>query len=134
MNNEVRSVNEFTGGEKGVKVARYDLIPVEPLFALAKHYGYGAEKYDDRNWEKGYDWSKSYAALQRHANAFWGGEDIDEESGNHHLVGVVFHAFALMEWAYTHPELDDRPTDDEDRLGASDNLRTAINELRNSFP
>lgn len=105
---EVRTVSA-SGGEKGVKPARYDLIPVGPLKTVAEHYGVGAKKYADRNWEKGYEWSKSYAAMQRHANQFWGGEDIDEETGSPHLAAVVFHALALLEFANTHPEYDDRP-------------------------
>lgn len=105
---EVRSVNPLTGGEKGVKPERFDLVPVEPLKQVARIYGYGAAKYADRNWENGYEWSKSFAALQRHAWAFWGGETIDPESGLPHLASVVFHAMAMMEWASTHPELDDR--------------------------
>jgi len=64
----------------------------------------------DRNWERGYAWSKSFGALMRHAWAFWRGEDIDEETGSHHLAAVVFHAFALMEYSQTHPEKDDRPS------------------------
>ena len=107
---EVRVRNDLTGGEKGSKPERYDLIPVEPLRQVARHYGIGALKYDDRNWERGYDWHLSYAALQRHAQAFWGGEDLDPESKTPHLAAIVFHAFALMEWATTHPELDDRPS------------------------
>jgi hypothetical protein len=106
---EVRSVNDLTGGEKGVKLARFDLIPSRPLTLLAEHFGLGAEKYADRNWERGYEWSKSYAALMRHVTAWWGGETLDEESGSNHLVSVAWHAFALLEWAETHPEMDDRP-------------------------
>lgn len=102
-----------TGGRKGVKPERYDLVPVEPLAAVARHYGVGAEKYDDWNWTKGYEWSKSYAALQRHANAFWRGEDYDEETGSPHLAAVVFHAFSLLEFMRTHPEYDDRYKPDE---------------------
>lgn len=107
---EQRIVNATTGGEKGQKLARFDLIPVGPLTQVATHYGVGAEKYADRNWERGVDWSLNYAAMQRHANAFWSGEDRDPETGTPHLAAVVFHAFALMEYAATHPELDDRPT------------------------
>ena len=70
---EVRTTSK-TGGEKGVKLERFDLIPVGPLTELARLYGIGAKKYDDRNWEKGYEWSKSYAAMQRHANEFWAGK------------------------------------------------------------
>lgn len=105
---EVRTVSS-TGGEKGQKLARFDLIPVGPLTELAKHYGRGARKYADRNWEKGYEWSKNYAALQRHLFAFWDGEDIDEETGTPHIVAVAWHAFALAEFMNTHPEFDDRP-------------------------
>ena len=94
---EVR-VTSATGGQKGKKPERYDLIPVEPLAEVARIYGKGAEKYEDRNWEKGYDWGLSFAAMQRHAWAFWGGESVDPENRTHHLASVVFHALALMEY------------------------------------
>ena len=106
---EVRTVNPVTGGEKGVKLARFDLLPASPLWQVAEHYGKGAEKYEDRNWERGYEWSKSFQALMRHAWSFWNGETHDPETGSHHMAAVVFHAFALMEFTETHPELDDRP-------------------------
>jgi hypothetical protein len=66
-----------TGGQKGVKLERFDLVPVGPLTALAAHFGRGAAKYDDNQWRKGYEWSKSYAAKQRHDNLFWAGFDYD---------------------------------------------------------
>lgn len=109
MSDEVRVRNKTTGGEKGSKLARYDLIPAGPLRMLAEHYGRGATKYEDRNWERGYDWSLSFAAMQRHAWEFWAGEDIDSESGSPHLAAVAWHAFAMLEWMQTHPELDNRP-------------------------
>lgn len=97
---------------------RYDLIPIGPLAEVAKVYTLGAEKYDDRNWEKGLAWGRVYAALQRHANAWWGGEVHDPVEGQHHLSSVVWCALALMEFEQTHPELDDRSRpvlrDDED--------------------
>lgn len=115
---EVRITDAYSGGQKGSKLARYDLIPVAPLEELAKLYGAGARKYDDRNWEKGYAWSLSYAAFQRHANAFWAGESIDAETQRHHLAAAMFHAMALMEMQYRGTGTDDRPpsveeTDDE---------------------
>ena len=109
-----------TGAEKAEKLARYDLLPVRPLRWLAEHYGKGARKYEDRNWEKGYPWSKSFAAMLRHAWRFWGGEDFDshtptcakdctKHTGSHHLTAVAWHAFAMLEFTATHPERDDRP-------------------------
>ena len=105
---EVRTVDPDTGGEKGAKLARFDLIPVGPLWALAEVYGYGCKKYSDRNWEKGYKWSLSYAALQRHLSMFWDGHELDAESGLPHLAHAAWHCMALMEWGETHPEKDDR--------------------------
>lgn len=109
--NEQRTVSA-TGGEKGVKPARFSLIPTEPLWQLAELYGKGAGKYSARNWEKGYEWSKSYDALMRHVNLFWDGEDDDPELKVPHLTCAVFHAFALLEFMITHPEYDDRPKSD----------------------
>ena len=98
-----------TRGRKDQGV-RFDLIPVAPLWQVAEVYTIGATKYAPRNWENGFDWSKSYAAMQRHLARFWMGEDHDPD-GQHHLASVVFHALALMEFGVTHPELDDRPKD-----------------------
>lgn len=106
---EVR-VTSTTGGQKGSKPARYDLLPSVPLEQLARLYGRGAQKYAAHNWAKGYDWSLSFAALQRHAWAFWSGEDTDEEMGLPHMTAVAFHAFALVHFL-TYPEyarFDDR--------------------------
>ena len=106
---ETRVTNATTGGMKGSKLARFDLIPAGPLKALAEHYGKGAQKYASRNWELGTDWSLNFAALMRHAWAFWGGEDVDEETGSLHVTAVAWHAFALAQFMDTKPELDDRP-------------------------
>ena len=98
-------VTSDTGGTKGSKLARYGQIPTHPLRLLAEHYGKGNEKYPTDpetgidNWRNGYDWNLSYDALQRHANAFWGGEDIDPETGSPHLIAVAWHCFTMVEWA-----------------------------------
>jgi hypothetical protein len=109
INGDTRVVNAATGGAKGSKLARFDLLPAGPLIQLAEHYGRGAAKYADRNWELGYDWSLAFAAMMRHAWAFWNGEDNDAETGSPHMAAVAFHAFTLMEFPHTHPELDNRP-------------------------
>lgn len=105
---EVRTISS-TGAAKGVKLARFDLIPVGPLTHLAELYGRGAAKYAERNWEGGYEWSKSYAAAMRHMTQFWAGEDYDSETGAPHLASAMFHMSAMLEFMETHPEFDDRP-------------------------
>lgn len=104
---EVRKTSS-TGAQKGAKPARYDLIPPKALELVARLYGRGAEKYEDHNWRAGYDWSLSYAALNRHLWAFWNGEDMDEEMGLPHLACVIFHAMTLLTYMDEHPEFDDR--------------------------
>jgi hypothetical protein len=108
---EVRTVSS-TGGEKGVKPERFELIPAGPLRLLARLYGRGAAKYAARNWENGYEWSKSFGAMQRHLWLFWDGEDLDEETGVPHVICAVFHAFALAHFMANpkYREHDDRPT------------------------
>lgn len=101
LNEEVRVVDPSTGGAKGQKLARFDLIPPEAELALAEHYGKGEAKYptgDDGvpNWQRGYKWSLSYAALRRHLNQWQQGESYDKESGGHHLIAVMWHAVALF--------------------------------------
>ena len=107
---EVRVKNEATGGEKGSKAQRMDLLPWPQLAEVAEHYAKGAEKYAAHNWKRGYDWSLSFGAMQRHAVAWWGrGEEYDEETDTSHLSAIVFHALALLYFRDHFPEGDDRP-------------------------
>ena len=112
MSNEVRSTSS-TGGQKGVKPERYSLMPKPAMDELARLYNEGSKKYAEHNWRRGYDWSKSYDSLIRHATQFWEGEDIDPETGCSNMAGVAFHAFALLTFIVEHPEFDDRPKLDE---------------------
>lgn len=92
---ETMQTDPTTGGRKGSKLARFSLIPPDFLWALAEHYGKGARKYEDRNWQRGYNWSLSLDALERHLTLWKGGETHDPETDTHHLVCVAWHAIAL---------------------------------------
>lgn len=88
---------------------RYDLLPPEPLARVVEVFTIGARKYGDRNWEKGLTWGRVFAAMMRHAWAWWRGERFDTEDGQHHLSSVAWCALVLIEYEKTHLELDDRP-------------------------
>jgi hypothetical protein len=80
------SKNTWTEGVKfDTDKVRMELIPPELLVAVGTILTFGAEKYDDRNWEKGMNWSRIYGALLRHLIAFASGEKVDPESGHPHL-------------------------------------------------
>jgi len=97
-----------TGGVKGKKPGQLGAIDPESLLALARVAGGGTEKYDRYNFLKGYDWSLSFDAMQRHVLAFWAGEDLDPESGEQHMAHVAWHALALVAFAQRGIGTDDR--------------------------
>lgn len=102
---ETRTVSE-TGGAKGSKLARFDLIPWDVLTDIAEHYGRGAFKYEDRNWERGYDWGLSLAALHRHLAAHWNGDVYDTDP---YLYGVESDGTPT----YTREEIEAFPADEK---------------------
>jgi len=73
---------------------RLDLIPVAILNQIAEVFTHGAEKYGDKNWQKGFNWERIAGAVQRHFNAWRMGENLDPESGISHLAhasaGLIF--------------------------------------------
>lgn len=87
---------------------RFDLVSPEWEEGLARVMQHGAQKYADRNWEKGIDVGRCYAAFRRHVNAFLKGEDIDPESGLHHLFHANANLMFLWAMPLIHPERDDR--------------------------
>lgn len=104
---EVRITDPATGGQKGSKLARFDLIPSDFMTEFAEVFGRGAQKYEARNWERGYAWGLNIAALQRHLHAWIKGEERDE-LGNHHLAQVAWHAAVLMTFQKHGLGTDDR--------------------------
>lgn len=92
---------------------RFDLIPAKPMLMIAEVYTIGATKYADRNWEKGIAYSRIYGAVQRHLNAYWSGQDLDEESALPHLAHAAWGLLALLEYSDKAEQygldLDDRP-------------------------
>ena len=88
---------------------RLDLVPTDGILALAQVLTSGAEKYGERGWEKGMAWSRVYNSAMRHLLAFWGGEDIDAESGLPHVQHALWNCAALA-WYKEHcQDKDDRP-------------------------
>jgi len=65
---------------------RFSLVPVEALTAIAGVFTYGAKKYSEDNWRNGMSWRRMLDPLKRHIAAWEGGEDLDPESGYHHLA------------------------------------------------
>jgi hypothetical protein len=90
---------------------RHDLLPPVAIDRVAEVLTRGAEKYGERNWEKGLKWGRLYAALHRHLTAFWSGEEFDPETGLHHMAHASCCSLMLLDHAVNPlmQHLDDRP-------------------------
>lgn len=88
---------------------RPELISPYALRQLAIWCEKGAEKYSDRNWEKGQTYSRCTGSLLRHMIAWMAGEN-DED----HLTAIMWNAMALIHFRETdRQELDDMPHYDQ---------------------
>lgn len=88
---------------------RHDLVSWPAINELAKVLTAGSQKYDARNWEKGLSYSDTFASLQRHLTAWYGGEEYDQETGLPHMAHVLCNAMFLQHFALTNTGTDDRP-------------------------
>lgn len=109
---------------------RYDLIPAYPLERLAEVYTIGAKKYDDRNWEKGFVWGRIFAAMMRHAWAWWRRRKKDPVDGQYHLSSVAWCAFALMEFEHTGRGHDDRPHSNATKMEGCEFVSTENTQIK----
>jgi hypothetical protein len=95
MNEHVTPQALKEGAKYDAGKARIELMPPEAIFAISTILTFGAQKYEDRNWEIGMAWSRVFGALMRHMWAWWGGKgptnenflfgSVDEETGYSHL-------------------------------------------------
>ncbi len=85
---------EFETGaqrDRAAGKARPDLISAYALWRLGVHMGKGAEKYEDRNWEKGMPVSEFLASVERHILQYKMG-DREED----HLAAIMFGIQAII--------------------------------------
>lgn len=74
----------------GVRRIPYNLLPWPVLGELALAFLEGALKYGASNWRRiGVRSSVYTAAAMRHIAQYEEGEDIDQDSGEHHLVKAM---------------------------------------------
>ena len=88
---------------------RHDLVPAFAQEQYAKVLTKGSEKYADRNWELGMDWTSVLASMKRHMLAFEKGEDFDPETGLLHTAHIMCNAAFLTEYYKIYPQGDNRP-------------------------
>ena len=100
-------------GHKGLRYnknkLRFDLVHPWAHEQMVKVLTNGANKYEDRNWERGMSWTSVIASLKRHLHAMEHGEDYDSESGELHASHLACNAHFLTAFYKIYPQGDDRP-------------------------
>lgn len=87
---------------------RVDLMPVDAMESIAAVLTFGAKKYNDRNWEKGMNWSRLYRAAVNHLWQWWKGKDLDDETGLPHLAHAATCVIFLLSYHLRHTAKDQR--------------------------
>lgn len=102
-------MKEHKGLRYNTSKTRHDLVPAYAQEQYAKVLTAGANKYEDRNWERGMAWGTVLASMKRHVIAFESGEDYDPETGCLHTAHIMCNAAFLTEYYKTYPQGDNRP-------------------------
>jgi hypothetical protein len=87
----------------------YFLLPLHLLESTVRVFEAGAEKYAPWNWATGTKLSVPIGCMYRHLAAFHRGEDLDPETGEHHLAHVICNCLIAMNSQQVYEECDDRP-------------------------
>lgn len=108
------------GGKLGQEAGRSDagkriVHTIDPDFitGIGRVSAFGAKKYHMRNFlmAPGMAWGRVFDSLIGHLFAHWGGEDLDEESGQPHILMAGWNLMVLHQYwknPVFHPG-DDRP-------------------------
>lgn len=89
---------------------RYDLFPPEAFEEIVRVYTRGAEKYEERNWERGMKWSECLRALKSHLTKWEKGETFDDELIDcHNMAMVAWNAIALLTYQLRNIGIRDVP-------------------------
>jgi hypothetical protein len=113
-------------------------IPLEAVAAAAASLEYGAQKYSDRNWEKGLPWQQMIDSLKRHVEDFERGHDYDDgEDGSdlHQVCMIMASAMMLTASVIRGIGKDDRlPAVDEMALTSKQCAKWVQDQLKNARP
>ena len=127
MKNQDENEDNLTGKGDAIRYnkgkLKYDLVHPQAHADMVDVLTYGATKYSDRNWEKGFSWTSVIASAKRHLAAIEAGEDYDTDpncqgckdgnctnhSGRLHVANLACNVHFLNAFYYIYPQGDDRP-------------------------
>lgn len=72
--------------------AKWSLVHFESMLPMVQVLEFGAKKYAPDNWKKGLDKKEILESMMRHLAALMDGQDVDPESGIHHIGHIQCNA------------------------------------------
>lgn len=105
MENREESGNKIEGGALRWSTGKIEVQRVPPSLvkSVAKVLQKSSQKYPDSedgtaNWQKGMDYQGLIGNMERHLLAFKEGEDLDKETGEHHLAHLACNIAFILEF------------------------------------
>lgn len=112
---------QITGVKKDEGKPRWELVPFDAIRGVVEILTFGAKKYAARNWERGIAYGRVFGAIMRHLTSWWGGENLDPESGKSHLDHAMCELMFLSAYEKRGMiSLDDRPTTVESEIKSNE--------------
>jgi len=71
---------------------KWGLVHYKSLEPMIEVLEFGSKKYAPKNWMLGLDKTEILESLQRHLAKLFDGEEIDQESGLHHIGHIMCNA------------------------------------------
>ncbi len=107
---DVASTQKGSGARRNGGKISLSLVPFHLLAGCCRVFMGGKLKYTKWNWAKGMLWSSCFDCTLRHLFKWWYlGENIDPESGEHHLDHLICNILMLRHYVDNYKEGDDRP-------------------------
>lgn len=126
---DLNSNEKGSGARRNSGKVSFSLVPLHLLAGCARVFMGGKIKYAPFNWAKGMAWSACFDCIFRHLFRWWFlGEDIDKESGEHHLDCVFCNLFMLRHYVDNYKEGDDRPPASIDFQGSMEDFSKLFDE------
>lgn len=101
----------------GVNKVPFHCVPCGPLLEMGLAMMEGGRKYGTHNYRAiGVRMSTYYNAVMRHMMAWWEGENIDPDSGVHHIVKAMTSLLVLRDSMLMGNCEDDRPINYPEKL------------------
>lgn len=95
---------------QGAKKVPLHLVPPSAAHYLATAFADGAAKYGPYNWrEKGVSATVYFAAMKRHIDAWFDGEEVSADARVHHLAHAMACCAIILDAASVGTLNDDRP-------------------------